>query len=268
MSPFPGLLPIIISSTNPPATGNIVLWGRSDDITGLSHGDDIYANGNHFADRSSNAYWIAGPAGDGNSQNPTYDTATTLNGIASIKFVAANIQTFLIYAGTTPEQLVTSGQTEGSVVMVGIYNADPPAAGRGPWQCGDYSSGATTKYDHGTVIPYSDGNIYDSTFTTVRKSGFSSSGSMDSVFHYLVRSKASQWDCHLNGTQLHTTTSNTFNDNDLDGFRWGQNSIPLGDGGGTTYVDGYMWELIVWDKYLTDTEKTDLYTYFTSQWGL
>lgn len=59
-------------------------------------------------------------------------------------------------------------------------------------------------------MPWTDGIIYDGTFTTIRKTTSNPSRSLTLFTMYSVSSQANSWISKINSVEFHNTTSNTF----------------------------------------------------------
>src|SRR5262249_28096178 len=96
-----------------------------------------------------------------------------------------------------------TGLSAATVLIVVKLTTDPPAAAAqtGLWYFG--SSGDKTHF------PYTDGTIYDTFGTTVRKTTVDPAPALTSFRVYTVKSSSGNWTSYLDGTQLYTTGSNT-----------------------------------------------------------
>lgn len=96
-----------------------------------------------------------------------------------------------------------SALTSGHAFIVVKVDADPPGATgtTGLWTIGTA--------EHATHFPYTDSTIYDGAMSTARKTVGDPTPSLASWRIYEVRSATNDWEALLDGTSLHSTSTNT-----------------------------------------------------------
>lgn len=152
--------------------------------------------------------------------------------------------------------------TSVEIFLVGKLAADPPDASftgdtGGLWRVGTSALS--------TVVPFTDGIVYDDAGTTVRKTTANPAASMAAPFLYNVRSAANAWSNHLNGVQLHSTGTNTV----------GLATVPtLGanaatDGGAINgFGDGLLAEVLIYNAVLSAGDRATIHAYVTSYYAI
>jgi len=139
---------------------------------------DISGNGRHFNQTTS-------------GNRPKYYSGI-INSHPAVRFNGTS--SYLQYAPTV------SGASTLWVVLK-IVN-DPSTTGSGG--CWSNGSGSNSHY------PFTDGTIYDGTWTNSRKTTVNPTPSLSSTFRrYCVVSDAGEWSSYLDATQLYTTGTNT-----------------------------------------------------------
>jgi len=112
-----------------------------------------------------------------------------------------------------------------------------------------------------TVVPWTDGNIYDGFGTTVRKSTGNPTLSFTSPRCYNVVTTSSEWTSEVDGAQHYTNATNTV------GFR----TDPLlgkEDRGTEHYYHGQIGEFILFNAKLSSGDKASMETYIADKWGI
>jgi hypothetical protein len=105
--------------------------------------------------------------------------------------------------------------------------------------------------------PFTDNNFYDTFGTTTRKDGIAHSETITNPTLYNARSATNAWSLHLNGTQYHSTGTNTvgWNANALLGYNFHQRFA------------GYVSELFL-TSVLGSTDRSNLKAYYAAKYGL
>ncbi len=157
----------------------------------VSNGDAIY----QWNDTSGNERHATQPVA---GRRPTLDTGVTHLGEPTVRFQSANITHFVL-----PDM---SALTEAEIFTVVKLDDDPQTGGDGGF---DWFGPSGVSATH---VTYTDGLIYDSFGTTVRKTVGNPATDLSAAFHvYHRRSKASDWACYLDNADdasLSTTDVN------------------------------------------------------------
>lgn len=146
--------------------------------------------------------------------------------------------------------------TVGEIIIVLRCNADPSiAAHDGLWRIGSAASLS--------LYPWSsNGNIYDTFGTTVRKDNIVASPSLALWRVYRVVSKANDWRSYLDGALLHSTATNTV----------GFSSLPMigrsTDGSNNSFFNGRLESIYLYSTELTVDERSALRTQINNRTGL
>ena len=219
---------------DPTDVAGLVLWAAARLIGGASNNDPIETwmdqsgEDNHLTQSSSGS-------------RPLYKTSI-INSLPALQFDGSNDHF------TLPD--VLSGASAGEVFIVIQIDTDPPSAGGGEqsgiWNM-DGDAGSACHYC------YSDGTIYDAWGSTARKTTANPTPSLTSPHIYNVSSAAGAWTNRLDGTQLHTTGSNTFSS--FSGDRYLGRSR---DGGSDYWLDGYIAEILIYDNVLSGGDRTTI----------
>lgn len=256
---IPGIMPIIgPGASNPlPITG-IIGWWRTP-IVGLNDTDDIPDSGGspHWPDISGNAVDLY--RGTDNGTHPTYSTATTINSLPTVKFVAANFNK--VRSADNSTDSIMNGLTEASIYLVGKWNHDPTTDGQG----GIMKLNGSDQQSH---IPYIDGTLYSAIFTDTRKAtGVDPTPSFTSPFYIGWLSKSASYKIRMNGSEIYSTGTNTFatltGTNPLHHYNFGNN-----DDGNGLGIDGYLAEIIIVDHFLSAQDITDLESYISTRYSI
>jgi len=142
-----------------------------------------------------------------------------------------------------PTGLLT-GWTAGTAVFAAKLDTDPPGLGgqTGP-VLGDFGSAADSNH-----YPYTDGVVYEDFLSTVRKT-CGDPGNMAAWHVTDFRSEANNWRAAFNGTEFHTTGTNTV----------GVSSAPLigHSVAVSAFLDGHVGRIIIINRVLTASELTN-----------
>lgn len=110
--------------------------------------------------------------------------------------------------------------------------------------------------------PFTDGNIYDTSMTTSRKTVGNPSPNLTNFHLYNVSSTSNSWTARLNKTQLFTTATNTFSQEEKTiGRSVGSNAVFY-------YFNGDIAEIIVYNSVLSVDNRTSLENYLYQKWGI
>ena len=228
----------------PPALANLVQWAKTPAF-GAVVGSPL-AN---WRDSSGNGFDF----NSGTGPDPDYITSTLIGGYPTLDFDASNTENL-----SNGNSHGGAGFSEATFVIIGKRDVDPAAdlATSGSWYINFFQSGGNSHH------PFSDGAVYDATLTDTRKNVGDLTDSWANNFFYIVRSKSAQWDAHMNGVEVANTTSNTFQ---------GGNSTTIGASfinlGSEYFWDGKFVEVLLYNKYLDDTEKGELIAYILDKYG-
>lgn len=223
-----------------PASITTALWLDADDAATLTPNGSTLQQWN---DKSGNARHFSQTGVP--ARQPTI-VAAGMNGRTVIRFSAASI-TNLVGPSFT-------ALTAGHAFIVFKRTADPAAstASAGLWCFGSHTTGS--------VVPFTDGVIYDQFGTTVRKTTVNPAASLTSPRVYEVVSTSTEWSNHLDGTQLFTTATNTVGWNTATNVGWAGS-------GNSSYMDGDIAELIICPAKLGTTDRAAMKSYLNTKWG-
>jgi hypothetical protein len=229
---------------NPTNNSSLKLWLVGDNESAGSVGtwDDLSGNGNNATQADS-------------AQQPTAVT-NVVNG-----------HTVLRADGTSDQMSIASnpltGASGGTLVVVFKQDADPPSVGAntGGGPISRLGSDAATPGDH---WPWTDGNIYDGSMSTARKTVGNPTTSLASWAVISIVSAASDYRFYINGTLFYSTASNTV------GF---SGSAPLlfwstDSGGGIYYFKGDVAEVLAYNRALSTTERQAAEDYAGTKYGI
>lgn len=189
----------------------------------------------------------------GNGRAPTQDIgrglpkwrSSSMNGMPAFQFDPATDDCWHWPSGTFTTTLLSSAE-----IFV-VYKVNTIAGD----QCGLMLLGAGVQPRY----PFTDNNFYDTFGSTTRHDAISHSETLTNPTLYNARSAASAWSLHLNGTQYHSTGTNTVG--------WGATDGLLG----YTYnheLNGYVSELLLFPSVLGSTDRTNLKAYYAAKYGL
>lgn len=112
---------------------------------------------------------------------------------------------------------------------------------------------ATGDPTNGSHFPWTDGVIYDTLFTTSRKTTGNPTASFTNPNLYTVLSGANDWRSYVNNINHFSTSTNTFGGASASGVAWLGISFV-----GFYWFPGWASELIVYDQLLNDTDRTSI----------
>lgn len=269
MMPFPGLWSHHASGggVSPPSTG--LIWWLKTPISGMADGYVFTAGGgagNVWPDSSSSALNAQGSVTG--ASHPSYHStgAGTINSIPVVQFNknngTNNSGSIFSTGGSLPSGYTTL--TEASIYVVAKVDADPTNADftHAGLVEPNYADPAT---DFAGQFPSSDGHIYTSMFTTVRKDAGNPTPAMTSPFYLGCLSASGSYKVRLNGTEIFTTATNTFtSDPSSTNIFTGMNR----NNGFETYLDGFIAEILIYDHFLSGADITDLETYLANRFAI
>ncbi len=132
-----------------------------------------------------------------------------------------------------------------SLVSVSRTQVDPP--GNGTWAGPTVSADCSGLQSH---IPWTDGVVYDSFGSTVRKTTVNPATSLAQLNVYSVVSATNSWTNYLNGNLLFNTATNTFCASPSSGVRL---FLSIG---GAYYLDGYLSEATLFTSPLSNPDRS------------
>lgn len=222
----------------PNSLSGLHMWLRRDGLSGLNDGDAIAT----WSDSSGNGN-NATQATAGNK--PTYKT-NIVNGFPVVRFASSSAKYFSLPS--------FSSLTQGEIFIVVKIVADPPPddAHSGLWNMS--TDTLNTHYPWG-----GDSTIYDAWGTTARKTVGNPTPLLTSWRVYNVYSASASWAAQLDNATLATTGTNTV------GF---PASPTLGKSLGAFYLDGDVAEVVMYNAKLSTTNRTNVYNYLKSRFGL
>lgn len=225
------------------------LWVRSDlgvyeDAVGTDPaeaGDKI----KRWVDQSGSGNDITDP---GSTLQPTWDDGNQYLSRNTVRFTAAGMQFMNI------PNAMFSGLTSGEIFTSKKMVADPAAASgsAGLWTL---NAGSSFHTHH----PWTDGVIYDNTFTSVRKTVGNEVPALTNWHVYSVRSDASDWEAYIDNVSVFATATNTVE------FPGGANLAYLGMAwAGGHKMDGWYSEIVFFPFTLDSTERAAMYDYMAN----
>lgn len=220
----------------PPAT-DLRLWLDAAQIVGLNEGDPL-------------SLW-EDESGEGNdftatlTGRPTY-RESAINSLPAIEF--DGIDDFISNLG-----LDTSLWTSATLFIVGKVTNDPAIAvsESGHWKWNP--SNARSLY------PSVDAGIYESAFTTNRKTVGDVTSALDQPHQYNIASAVDSYKARINRVTVYFTNINSFE---------GQNGTILIGSNGTEFYKGLIAEVILFEGDLTDPERNGIEGYLALKWDL
>lgn len=216
----------------------LALWLRADTGTGASW-TDLSGDGRTPTQATGTAQPTFRPAGH----------ARAINGQPVVDFDGTS--DYMDF-GASAFAALTGGA---EVFLVGRRDADPPAtADKAPlWTMG--SSG-----DGGSLVPYTDGIVYEDFGSTARKVAGNPTPSLASPFAYNVISVAGEFTVNINGAQLFTTATNTV----------GWSATPRIGKTLTSawFYQGVIAEVVMTVGKMSAADRTALRSYFQSRYGV
>ena len=143
--------------------------------------------------------------------------------------------------------------TSGSYFAVVILDEEPPDHNTSP-PLGDWAPATDDSY-----YPFSDTKIYDKWGSTARKDAIVVSGTT-SWHVYEVRTASAAWSCHKDGTQLHSTGTNTVG--------WGTAPKVGRVATNTKFIEGMIAEVIFYSSVLSSSDRFNtVHTYLNNKYG-
>lgn len=226
----------------PPSSG-LHFWLKADALV-LSNGDPVGS----WADVSGNNNGTFTASG---ASRPTYQTGI-INSLPAVYFSGSGPQNLAI-GSNAPWNGLTSGE------VFAILKGD---SGQGSSFIGLWSFPPCDDFE---LYPYSgDSHVYDGFMSTLRKACGTPGASFQSVWHtYNVISTSSEYTAQRNGTQFFTTATNTVNTSIASvgsGF--------IGCSRGSFGFQGWFAEILLYDHKLSGTDRTAVYAYINSKYGI
>jgi len=245
-----GFLPITINGTvrkipyydfdafSATDTSNMALWFDPSNSANyiltssrVSQLTDLSGNARHFTQGTAGIRPVIG--------------AAAINGEDVVRFTAANSEVL------DGPNFSTIGLTEAEVFVITDCVADSGVQ-RALWRFG---SPADDGY-----YPFTSGEVYDGFGSTTRQLVGDPTPALTSPRCFNVTSKAGEWTARLDGTQLFTTGTNTVGWTST--TKLGVNAL------GTSFMDGDVGELIIYNRALTAAERDVVEAYLSAKWGI
>jgi hypothetical protein len=200
----------------------------------------------------SNVTTWADQSGSGNDAtsgtSPAYDVSTLINGYPTINFTAASSHFLQLPSGLT-------SLTSLNAFVVGKRKSANPGSSA---SAGFWSFGTSV---NATEVPFTDGNIYDDSGSTTRKSCGAVTG-LDTPFVYDVASAAGAWSNHVNGALQFSTGTNTVA---VHSPPW----IGKSDtGAAPQFYDGYFAEILLFNRVLSTGDQTRVRRYLGGRYAI
>lgn len=155
-----------------------------------------------------------------------------------------------------------SGLTSASYYVILKIAVDPPAVELKTAHPIHFLYGTTAGYSS-SHYTWTDGNIYDNTMTTTRRTAGNPTPTLTNFHLYNVDASGSSWTNRLNKTQLTTFTTNTFSQlrKEIGRSLWSSVSYYY-------YFNGDLAEVIVYNSILSSTNRAKVEDYLYSKWGI
>jgi hypothetical protein len=142
----------------------------------------------------------------------------------------------------------TSSTTSAFIICVFKIDNDPPTSN-------DFAGHPLgTSADANSHLPWTDGTIYDATFTNLRKTTNNPANNLTSFTMYSVESQANSWISKINSNQFYTTNTNTFQNQSL------FTSFFL--------VKGYIGEIISYSPIPSASDIIKIQNYLNNKWRI
>jgi hypothetical protein len=154
------------------------------------------------------------------------------------------------FDGTTKyfSSIDTSSTISAFIICVFKIDNDPPSSTE--WA----GHPLATNADANSHLPWTDGTIYDATFTSSRKTTNNPANSLTSFTMYSVESQANSWTSKINSNQFYTTNTNTFQNNRLfDSFY---------------VIRGYIGEIISYSPIPSMDDIIKIQKYLNNKWKI
>jgi hypothetical protein len=176
----------------------------------------------------------------GNSKNATQATAGAQPKIVNTGVVYTKNSRPTVFNGTNIYLSLSSNftGTAGTLINVSATVLDPPGSNGVPIG----GIGDITQASHQT---WSDGNIYETFATSVRKTVGNPSNNITIPYLYSVVSDTNFFDVKINNAAFYSTTTNTVAYNTNGGNLYPKIGVGV-SGGGFYYFEGYISEIIVY----------------------
>lgn len=234
----------IVGGTTPSDISNIWEWWEPSRETAYANNDAFTTLTGQFASRD----WNQGDA----AHKCTYKT-NIINGLAASYHDAQPFEQGWDFPASVPDP---SALTAAHIFIVIKLENDPPTTDfeTGIWAFG--SSGLGAHY------PFSDGKIYDDFGSTTRKAINDPGIALDTWRVYEVISTSSEWTALIDGSQIHTTGTNTVG--------WpssGQTALGI-NRDETVGFQGWIAGAYMFSAKKTGSDRTTLITYINSRFGL
>jgi hypothetical protein len=241
---------------NPSSISGLIMWLDANDSTSFfdatSGGNNVTTDGGSIArwrDKSTSEKDFK-QATSGN--RPILKIATQ-NGRNSVRFDA--IDDFMEMDANF------SGLTAATYFIVLKIAVDPPTV--------ESKTGHPIMFIYNIIAnggashyPYLDSNIYDTSMTTSRKTVGNPSPNLTNFHLYNVSATSNSWTARLNKTQLFTTATNTFSQQEKTiGRSIGSNLVFY-------YFNGDISELVVYNSVLSANDRTSIENYLYQKWGI
>ena len=182
---------------------------------------------------------------------------TTLNNRPKLFTSSQNGKNVIRFDGTNDSMNIDSafsGQTEATYFVALKVKNDPPLTTNTSGHPIGFLTGNVTNAGH---YPFTDGNIYDNTLTTSRKSAGNPTPSLANFHIYNVEASNSVWTARVNKSQLFTTGTNTIG--------VGQTALGISI---SFYFDGDIGEFIAYSSILSSTDRGKVEDYLYAKWGI
>lgn len=240
-----------VSDSGPELIANLELWLNANSIMGFSDGDQITTweddSGNN---RDATAVQLI-------SWKPKYRSTAGPNSKPAVQLGTDNPEE----GGYFTLADFLTGFTAGHVFVVVKTDVDPSTAvdrAGPPTQFGSQNSNADLYPFH------SDGDVYDSFGSTVRKSTGDRDTSLATWHLYEARTASGAWSLRINGA----TSGNDFFSTVTNTVGWKTapriGSHSLSD----THLCGHIAEVIFYSRVLDETETGDIYDYLETKYGI
>lgn len=236
--------------TLPTSISNLQLWLKANNTQFNGVADDTEISGD-WNDSSGNSRNVTAVAAGIPSTFPKFKQTGGPNSYPAIRMVTA--------VGSRPGGWFTvpnflTGYTSGNIFCVVKLDADPPSS---------TNANAPPHGDWGTAgddyYPFTnDGNIYDGFGSNARKNSIAA-GSLAQWRVYECRTASGAWSNHLDGTQLHSTGSNT--------VAFGTAAFIGHTAINSKYLEGLIAEIIFYSVVLSSGDRFSLHGYLNSKYG-
>lgn len=194
---------------------------------------DQSGNGNHLTQFSTSGV------------RPSLDSGTTHLGRNTVRFTAAGIERMNI-----PDMF--DGLSEAEVFATLKMVADPAAssASAGLWTL---NNGSAFHTHH----PWTDGVIYDNTFSTTRKTVGNVTPALTNWHVYSIRSASGDWEAYIDNTSVFSTGTNTVE------LPAGTSTLGM-SANFSHFFDGWIAELVIYPFTLDSTQRGDVYDFLAN----